>query len=70
MPNAFFRPPHWQINVRHWQITAEYASFHFHKWTDLGHVLCNCGQRSPICQKQIEFPESPIRYATYLLSSA
>lgn len=42
------------MNVRHWQINGEYASFNFQEWTDLGHVLCNCGQSSPICQIQIE----------------
>lgn len=61
-----FLLPHCQINVRRWQITGKYASFTFQKWTDLGHVLCNCGQHSPICQEQIEFPVSSIRYATHI----
>lgn len=41
VPNAFF---YCQINVRYWQITGKYVSFTFQKWTDLGHVLPNCGQ--------------------------
>lgn len=46
VPNAFF---YCQINVRFWQITGKYVSFTFQKWTDLGHVLPNCGQCFPIC---------------------
>lgn len=65
-----FLLPNCQINDRPWKITRKCVSFSFQKRTDLGHVLCNCGQRSFICQKQIEFPESWIRYATHLLSSA
>lgn len=38
-----------QINVRYWQITGKYVSFTFQKWTDLGHVLPNCGQCFTIC---------------------
>lgn len=46
VPNAFFCC---QINVRSWQISGKYVSFTFQKWTDLGHVLPNCGQCFPIC---------------------
>lgn len=46
VPNAFF---YCQINVRYWQITGKYVSFTFQKWTDLGHVLPNCGQCFTIC---------------------
>lgn len=46
VPNAFFCC---QINVRSWQISGKYVSFTFQKWTDLGHVLPNCGQGFPIC---------------------